>query len=514
MVSVSEVKSDLNRSGSPQRIAILGGGSAALMTAAAFARHLPETEIVIVRSSKIGIIGVGEGTIATIGRFLHDYLGIDPVRFHREVQPSIKLGIQFLWGSELPYHYSFAPQFSAANPVHSEVPLPVGDYCGEDATYANLASSLMYHGKVSVADQFGRPAVSPRFAYHLENKRFVGFLEKLAQENGIKTIDAIVDRVEVAEHGVQSLYLDTGEQVAADLFVDCSGFRSELLGGALQEPFVSFQEALPCDRAVVGGWSRQDETYYAFTTAEAMTSGWSWRIEHDEIINRGYVFASHFISDEAAEQEFRRKNPKVKETRVIRFRSGFYRRSWVKNVVAIGNAAGFVEPLEATAIGFMSTAIDHLVTFLKSGGGAVSDVQRNLFNRHQEANWVQTRDFLAMHYKVNRLSQSDFWDYCRQEQPLGDAQEILDYYSMVGPDFRGLQPRLRTDVFGAEGYLSILVGQKTPYQRQNRVQASQLEHWNKWKRNFEDRGKNGVGMAEYLASLRQGELRLPFASQV
>ena len=166
------------------------------------------------------------------------------------------------------------------------------------------------------------------------------------------------------------------------------------------------------------------------------------------------------------------------------------------------------------AIGFMSTAIDHLVTFLKSGGGAVSDVQRNLFNRHQEANWVQTRDFLAMHYKVNRLNQSDFWDYCRQEQPLGDAQEILDYYSMVGPDFRGLQPRLRTDVFGAEGYLSILVGQKTPYQRQNRVQASQLEHWNKWKRSFEDRGKNGVGMAEYLASLRQGELRLPFASQV
>ena len=108
MVSVGEVTSDLNRSGSPQRIVILGGGSAALMAAAAFARHLPESEIVIVRSSKIGIIGVGEGTIATIGRFLHDYLGIDPVRFHREVQPSIKLGIQFLWGSELPYHYSFA----------------------------------------------------------------------------------------------------------------------------------------------------------------------------------------------------------------------------------------------------------------------------------------------------------------------------------------------------------------------------------------------------------------------
>ena len=338
-----------------QRVVILGGGTAALLTASAFARYLPDIEVVMVRSTKMGIIGVGEGTIATIGRFLHEYLGIDPLRFHREVHPSIKLGIQFDWGAQTPYHYSFPPQYSAANPIQSKLSHPVGDYCYPEATFADLSSSLMYHGKVAATDPEGNPVQSPSFAYHLENRRFVEFLEQWVKEQGIDAVDAIVKQVDVGEKGVASLLLDNGQTMTADLFVDCSGFRSELLGTALDEPFISFKESLPCDRAVVGGWRRSDETYNAFTTAQAMDSGWSWQIEHDEIINRGYVFASDFISDEAAEAEFRCKNPKVQDTRLIRFRSGYHRRSWVKNVVAIGNSAGFVEPLEATAIGFMST---------------------------------------------------------------------------------------------------------------------------------------------------------------
>lgn len=506
--------SEIEPDGGIQKVVVLGGGSAALLAVAALVRHLPDIEVVTVRSSKIGIIGVGEGTIATIGRFLHDYLGIDPLRFHREVHPSIKLGIQFIWGAENPYHYSFAPQFSQANPAQSQFPRPVGDYCQTDATYASLASSLMYHGNVTVADQMGNPIQSPRFAYHLENKRFVRFLETLMEEQGVETIDAIVEDVEIDEQGVKSLRLDDGQTLTADLFLDCSGFRSELLGTALQEPFVSFKDALPCDRAVVGGWKRTDDVYHAFTTAEAMDSGWSWQIEHDDLVNRGYVFASEFISDDDAESEFRARNPKVVDTRVIRFRSGFHRRSWVKNVVAIGNSAGFVEPLEATAIGFMSTAIDNLVAFIRTSGGYVADVHRDLYNRHQEANWLQTRDFLAMHYKVNRLSQSEFWEACRQEQPLGDAQEILDYYTAVGPDFRALQPRLRTDVFGAEGYLSILVGQRVPYRRQAEPSRPEWEAWARWKGECELQGKQGVGMSEYLDRIRRGDLRLRFGQSV
>ena len=489
-------------------VVILGGGTAALLAATAMAKHLPHLNLLVVRSTKLGVIGVGEGTIATIGRFLHEYLSIDTLRFHREVRPSIKLGIQFKWGSKTPYHYSFAPQFSAANPLQQNFSRSIGEFCGSDARFANLSSSLMFHGKVASLNANGSPVLSPRFAYHLENRAFVGFLERYTDELGVKKIDAIVDRVAVNQKGVESLMLDTGQQVRAKLFVDCSGFRSELLGKALKEDFVSFGDSLWCDRAVVGGWKREEEPYYAFTTAEAMNSGWSWRIEHDELVNRGYVYSSSFMSDEAAETEFCVKNPKITDTRVIQFRSGAYQQSWVQNVVAIGNAAGFVEPLEATAIGFMTSAIDQVIAILKSGS-EITDIHRSIFNRSQAANWTQTRDFLALHYKPNQESQSAFWKACRNDIPLGEAQDILDFYQATGPEFRALQSRLRSDIFGAEGYLSVLVGQRVPYPRiENTVSVEQTK-WMNYQQRLRRLGSGGMEMSNYLEMVRGGYIDPP-----
>ena len=489
-------------------LVILGGGTAALLAATALVRQLPHLKVLVVRSTKLGVIGVGEGTIATIGRFLHGYLSIDPLRFHQEVRPSIKLGIQFKWGSKTPYHYSFAPQFSAANPLQRNFSRSIGELCTSDARFANLSSSLMFHEKVASLDANGSPVLSPRFAYHLENRSFVGFLERYTGELGVEKVDAIVDRVVVNENGVESLMLDSGRQVSAKLFLDCSGFQSELLGKALKEDFVSFGDTLWCDRAVVGGWKREDEPYYAFTTAEAMNSGWSWRIEHDELVNRGYVYSSSFISDEAAETEFRAKNPKITDTRFIQFRSGAYQQSWVQNVVAIGNAAGFVEPLEATAIAFMSTAIDQVIAILKSGS-EVTDIHRSIFNRTQTANWTQTRDFLALHYKPNQESQSAFWQACRNDMPLGEAQDIFDFYQATGPEFRALQSRLRSDIFGAEGYLSVLVGQRVPYPRIDNAASVEQTKWINYQQKLERFGKGGMEMDNYLAMVRGGYIEPP-----
>lgn len=480
-----------------------------MLVALALAKHLPNVETTVVRSTKLGVIGVGEGTIASIGRFLHDYLGIDPLHFHQEVHPSIKLGIQFQWGSDKPFHYTFSNQFSAPLSPQVKLSLARGYYCSSDASYADSTSALMFHGKAARLDDQGNPLLCPRYAYHLENKRFVGFLEKHSDELGVKKVDAIVEEVSVDERGVKELMLDNGEKVSADLFVDCSGFRSALLGEALQEPFVSFKDALLCDRAVVGGWQRTDDEYFAYTRAEAMDSGWCWQIEHDEIINRGYVYASDFISDEQAEKEFRQRNPKLGETRVVKFRSGVYRRAWVKNVVAIGNSYGFVEPLEATAIGLISSAANELVTVLKSGGDCITDASRDVFNKIQDVNWQQTRDFLAFHYKPNQLSQSPFWDACRNDVDLGDAQEILDYYQAVGPDLSALQHRMKSDLFGTEGYLAMLVGQNVPYRRQVEVSDNEKMAWTKLRGRLAQFADAGIGMSEYLSKLRQGQASLP-----
>ncbi len=482
-------------------VLILGGGTAALLAAIAIKRHLPDRKLLMVRSTKLGIIGVGEGTIATIGRFLHHYLGIEPLRFHQEVRPSIKLGIQFLWGSDTPYHYSFAPQFSAGNPAQSRFSQPIGAFCSSDATYANEASSLMYHGKVACLNSEGAPVLSPRFAYHLENRRFVEFLERYTDELGVRKLDAIVQHVSVNKDGVETLRLDSGEHVSAKLFIDCSGFRSELLGKALNEDFLSFDNSLFCDRAVVGGWARDTDTYHAFTLAEAMNSGWSWRIEHDEIVNRGYVYSSSFITDEEAESEFRMKNPKVDSTRIVNFRSGVYRRTWVKNVVAIGNAAGFVEPLEATAIGFMTSAIDQVVAILRSSH--VAEIHRSIFNRGQQENWMQVRDFLALHYKPNRHSRSAFWDACRNDAELGDAQEIFDFYKESGPNFQPLRKRLSSDIFGPEGYLSVLVGQKVSH-RSRCCTKNENDGWLRYKRQLRGSADSALSMQDYLMLIREG----------
>src|SRR6185436_5095512 len=155
---------------------------------------------------------------------------------------------------------------------------------------------------------------------------------------------------ELGGEGIAALVAEDGRRITGDLYIDSSGFRSELLGRALQEPFLNYDDALFCDKAVIGGWPRTNEPILPYTTAETMDSGWCWQIEHENFINRGYVYSSAFISDDAAREELLRKNPKVATVpRVVRFRSGRYERSWVGNVVAVGNAAGFVEPLEATA---------------------------------------------------------------------------------------------------------------------------------------------------------------------
>ncbi len=184
-------------------------------------------------------------------------------------------------------------------------------------------------------------------------------------------------------------------------------------------------------------------------------------------------------------------------------------------MVAIGNSAGFVEPLEATAIGFISSASDQLISLLQSCAEGVTDIHRDLFNRQQETNWNQTRDFLALHYQPNQQNRSPFWQACRHDLQLGDAQEILDFYQVSGPDFRALDGRLRSNIFGAEGYLSILVGQNVPYRRQPVVSENVTRRWNDVRSRWSSLAEEGVDMADYLEQVRSGKLpfmRAPQAS--
>ena len=460
------------------QIIVLGGGSAGLMTALALRKQLPEVQVRIIRSPEIGVIGVGEGTTQVFPGFLGRDLEIPAGRVFSELQPIWKLGIRFLWGPRGEFFYSFSRQF---NHRFKDLPRNNGYYCDEDIQNADLWSSLMQHGKAFARQPDGAPQFDQHrmVGFHIENKKLVSFLERVAVEAGIPITDATVEEARLGAAGVESLELNTGESARADLFVDASGFRSELLGRALAEPFHSFGDTIFCDRAVIGGWARTDEPIMPYTVAETMDAGWCWRIEHEHWINRGYVYSSPFISDEAACEEFLRANPKVStEPRVVRFRAGRYRRMWVGNVVGMGNASGFVEPLEATSLSTIISQAKGLAALIRESFREPGDSMRDLYNRFSAENWDEVRDFLAVHYAFNTLRDTPFWRHCVADTPLNGAADIVEFYRENGPTGVHQTSMVRQlNGFGLEGYLAMLIGQRVPYRKIQEPSAAERAIW-------------------------------------
>jgi tryptophan halogenase len=324
-------------------------------------------------------------------------------------------------------------------------------------------SALMARNRAFARGADGKPFIDGAFGYHLENATFVAWLEKAAIDAGVGIIDGTVASVEQNEKGVAALLLEDGRRVAADLFIDASGFRSVLIRQTLGEPFVDYSRSLWCDRAVVGGWNRSPgEPIQPYTVVETMDAGWAWRIDHEHRINRGYVYSSAFLTDDAAEVELRRKNPRIGPTRVIRFPSGRVERAWVKNVVAIGNAYGFVEPLEATNLSIICQWARNVAEILHDGDRVVRPSQRKLYNSIQARTFDAVRWFLALHYKFNTRITTPFWTQCRRDVDYSGAAGVVEFYEENGPSGFSRALLDPTDPFGIEGYLVLLVGQKAP----------------------------------------------------
>lgn len=484
-----------------QSILVLGSGSAGLIAALSLKRKIPQLTIRIVRSPDIGIIGVGEGTTPNFPRHLFDYLGIPRKRFYDLAEPTWKLGIRFLWGSRKRFDYTFAGQMDNH---WSDLPRPNGFYCDDEFSSVDAPSALMRENKVFHRQPNGAPDVQPWHAFHIENAKFVAMLETVARESGVEIIDGKVNGSERGPKGIAAVHLEDGRKLEADFFIDASGFRSELLGRALEEPFVSFDKTLFCDRAVVGGWERGDETILPFTTAEQMDAGWCWQIEHEHHINRGYVYSSQAISDDEAAAEFLKKNPKAPASpRVVKFRSGCYKRMWVDNVVGIGNAGGFVEPLEATALMIVCSHSQTLVDFLLHSELEPTPSMRDLYNDLTEGTWHDIRDFLGLHYKVNTAPDTPFWKHCRADTDLSGIEGLLDFYRENGPTgfCRYRMPRSQSD-FGIEGYFVMLVGNQYPYKKRHQSTPAERAAWDAHRAEHILRAKTGIDVKESLFYVR------------
>lgn len=458
-------------------VLVLGGGSAGLLAALALKCQLPHCSVKLIHSKEIGVIGVGEGTTAVFPFFLFNVLGISKERFYREAMPTWKQGIRFLWGERGDYFYDFGFQYDQQFPGMSKA---TGFYAEENCDDLSEVCAMMRAGKAFAAGPLNKPLIKGEYAFHIENEKLVRCLTNIAIEHGVVMEEDTLLHAQADENGIRSLHFQSGATHSADLYIDASGFRTELIGKALGVPFQSFAGSLFCDRAVIGGWVRQEEPLQAYTTAETMDAGWCWQIEHEHFINRGYVYGADFLSDEQAEAEFRRVNPRAGNTRVVKFRSGRMERSWEKNVVAIGNSSGFVEPLEATALAQIIFASRWLVEMLKQSQYRPGDAQRDQYNLFMGRAWDEIRDFLALHYKFNTLRDTPFWRHCQEHTSLGDFQAFFEKYQQIGPS-----PTLintlpyQPNVYGIEGYLVHLLGMRVPHRGGHPATPQELAIWEK-----------------------------------
>jgi tryptophan halogenase len=462
------------------RVGILGGGTAGWLTALALRAQLPAVDVTVIESRTLPIVGVGEASVPSMVPFLHHTLGLDVIEFTREVKPTWKQGIRFEWG--LPGDYVFQAPFDWE--VNGVGMLGSMAETGNVSAFT-LQAILMARGVTPVIRVGGElqsflPLLP--FAYHLDNQRLVAYLRRTAVARGVRHVDRKIVDAPLASPAapdddprIAHLVTEGGGQLAFDLYVDCSGFRSFLLEQKLGVKFLSYASSLYTDSAIAFN-APHGGVLKPYTTARTMENGWCWNIPMVESDHLGYVYSSGHCSDDQALAEARRLWPDMTGERVIRFRSGRHARAWVGNVFAIGNAYGFVEPLESTGLVMITRAIGALLRALPAGWGGGDPasggcaVMKRFVDKAIGHGWDQLRWFLATHYKYNRRLDSRFWREVRDGADVSGIKDTLDLFRTCGP--LSLLPRaIRIDLpattdipfYGLSGLDCILLGQKVPY---------------------------------------------------
>ena len=450
----------MNGSKHVRKIVIVGGGTAGWMTAVTFARHLGDDyDIQLIESEEIGIVGVGEASIPGIRRF-NDNLGITEADFLGKTQGTFKLGIQFEgWGKpDQSYFHSFG-EMGSPNGI-----IPFYQYWLRHAHTGNMQDlwDVSAGARAALQDRFGKTntafgesANDFNYAYHFDSHLYGKFLRRVAQINGVKRVEGkIVDVALNAENGfIDSVIMEDSTSIAADLFIDCSGFAALLIGKALGSEYEDWSNYLPCNRALAVP-SKSTGALKPYTKSTARAAGWQWRIPLQHRTGNGHVYCSDFISDDEATQTLLDglDGEALAEPRQIKFVTGKRKQFWRKNCIAIGLAGGFMEPLESTSIHLVQTAIMRLLNLFPTKEFHQSDIDK--FNSESDVEFSAIRDFLILHYHVNQREGMPFWDRCREmtiPDTLTDKIALFKSNGRIIPDLY--------DLFAQSSWLQVMLGQ-------------------------------------------------------
>jgi tryptophan halogenase len=450
----------MNEGAPIRRIVIVGGGTAGWMAAAALARFVGGAgrRIVLVESEAIGTVGVGEGTIPPILEFNHQ-LGLDEAEYLRATHATYKLGIEFVGWTEEGQRY-FHQFGEIGRPLNGlsfhQVWLKYRDHpsVGPLAAYSMSAVAAAKHRFAHSATDPDDPLSQIAYAFHFDAAAYGQFLRGHAEKLGAERIEGrIVDVEQDNETGyVTALRLDDDRRVRGDLFIDCSGFRSLLLGDRLGIEFEDWSNWLPCDRALAVP-SERSEPLLPFTRSTAHPAGWQWRIPLQHRTGNGHVYCSAHMSDDEAGRillETLDSKP-IAEPRLLKFKAGRRAKSWEKNVVAIGLSAGFLEPLESTSIHLIQHAVQKLLALFPGRG--ISPVERDEFNRAMVASYEPVRDFIILHYHATRRTGS-IWDHVRTMDLPDTLEHKFELFREHGRVFR-----YNNELFDVPSWVAVMLGQ-------------------------------------------------------
>lgn len=444
------------------KVVIVGGGTAGWMAAAAMSALLDRRaiEIVLVESDEIGIVGVGEATIPPIRAF-NAMVGINEDEFLAGTKATFKLGIEFVDWGELGerYFHPFGPHGQDFEGVHFHQL-----YLREAARRRHLAD--ISHWSMSAAaarlGRFARPGADARlplsqlaYAFHFDAGLYARFLRGVAESKGVRRVEGKI--VGVTRHGesghVRTLALADGTTIEGELFVDCSGFRGLLIEQELATGYEDWSRWLPCDRAVAVPCQLAGPPD-PFTRSTAREAGWQWRIPLQHRMGNGLVYSSAHLEPTAAEVLLRANldGEMLAEPRHLSFTAGRRRLAWHANVVSLGLASGFVEPLESTSIHFIQSGIAKLIALFPDRG--FDDAERDEYNRQMAEVFEDVRDFIILHYHATERSDSEFWNYCRTMTIPDSLAGKLELWRAKGRLFREGR-----ELFGTASWVAVLLGQ-------------------------------------------------------